>query len=118
MVTTLGKRYQLKPRDLEVALGPAIGPCCYEVKEDVSGQLSARWKGLTEQCLHVRNGKLFFDLRRLNLLQLEDAGIPRPQIFNIGPCTSCEPEDFFSYRRDSADSLHDTGRQLSFIGWQ
>ncbi len=118
MIRHLGERYQVKPEDLEVALGPAIGPCCYEIKEDVSKLLLARWKEITEQSLQERNGKLFLDLRKLSILQLDNVGIPHSKIFTIGPCTSCASDDFFSYRCDSDNGDHETGRQLSFIGWR
>jgi len=44
---------------------------------------------------------------------LEHAGVPLTQIYDVGPCTSCAPDEFFSYRREKKE----TGRQISFIGW-
>jgi polyphenol oxidase len=52
-------------------------------------------------------------LRRLNRAILEQAGVPSQQIYQVGPCTSCAPDEFFSYRREKKE----TGRQISFIGW-
>ena len=46
--------------------------------------------------------------------RLEDAGVPSEQIYQVGPCTSCAEDEFFSYRRDGIP----TGRQISFIGWE
>lgn len=113
MVDQLNKSYSVPSTSIEVALGPAIGPCCYEVREDVSVPLIEKWESLAEGCLERRNGKTFLDLRELNALLLEDAGVPSAQISMVGPCTSCATDDFFSYRRESKE----TGRQLSFIGW-
>jgi polyphenol oxidase len=98
---------------VEAAIGPAIGACCYEIKEDVSSSLIKQWGKLATECVENREGKTFLDLRRLNRLTLEQAGVPSKQIFDVGPCTSCAAEDFFSYRRER----HETGRQISFIGW-
>jgi copper oxidase (laccase) domain-containing protein len=98
---------------LEVALGPSIGICCYEVKDDVAGPLMKRWGKLTTPSIAVRDGKSFINLRRLNRDILRAAGLPGNQLFQVGPCTSCTPEDFFSYRRERSE----TGRQMSFIGW-
>jgi hypothetical protein len=113
MVRHLKESYGVEPASIEAALGPAIGPCCYEVREDVSVPLMEKWGSLAEGCLERRNGKTFLDLRELNGLLLEEAGVPPERIFSAGPCTSCAADDFFSYRREKKE----TGRQLSFIGW-
>lgn len=113
MARYLRERYGVEPTAVEAALGPAIGPCCYEIGSEVSLPLAQRWGQLAEGCLRAKGDKKFLDLRALNSLLLVSAGIPPTQIFNVGPCTSCAAEDFFSYRRDRRE----TGRQLSFIGW-
>jgi YfiH family protein len=112
-VRLLKTRYDVEPSELEVALGPSIGICCYEVKDDVAGPLMKRWGKLTTPSIAVRDGKSFINLRRLNRDILRAAGVPGNQLFQVGPCTSCTPEDFFSYRRERRE----TGRQMSFIGW-
>jgi purine-nucleoside/S-methyl-5'-thioadenosine phosphorylase / adenosine deaminase len=109
----LKTRYGVEPSELEVALGPSIGICCYEVKDDVAGPLIKRWGKLTTPSIAVRYGKSFINLRRLNRDILRAAGVPGNQLFQVGPCTSCTPEDFFSYRRERSE----TGRQMSFVGW-
>ena len=113
MVRLLGEKYGLAASDMEVALGPSIGACCYEIQDDVTRPLLAEWGVLAESSVEQRNGKRFLDLRRLNRRILEKAGVPTGAIFEIGPCTSCTPDEFFSYRRERVE----TGRQLSFIGW-
>lgn len=113
MVDFMNAEHGISPERVEAAVGPAIGPCCYEVKEDVSRPLIDRRGKIATECVENREGKTFLDLRRLNRLTLEQAGVPSKQIFDVGPCTSCAAEDFFSYRRER----HETGRQISFIGW-
>jgi len=103
----------VSPHEIEVALGPSIGSCCYEVKDDVTGPLLKRWDGIAETSIQKRNRKTYLDLRQLNRGVLLETGIAATNIFQIGPCTSCSPNDFFSYRRERSE----TGRQLSFIGW-
>jgi YfiH family protein len=79
-------------------VGPAIGPCCYEVREDVSGPMRAAFgSGL------VRDGHL--DLRAAAERALRSAGCVRVE--HVEACTSCDPDRFFSHRRDGAA----TGRQ-------
>jgi YfiH family protein len=113
MVHLFAEKYGLAASDIEAALGPSIGACCYEIQDDVARPLLAHWGELAESSLEQRNGKRFLDLRRLNRAILEKAGIPAAAIFEIGPCTSCAADEFFSYRRERAE----TGRQLSFVGW-
>jgi YfiH family protein len=106
-------QYGIEADDLEVALGPSIGVCCYEVKEDVAVPLMKKWGKLTTPSIAVREGKSFINLRRLNRDILRASGVPGNQLFQAGPCTSCAAEEFFSYRRERSE----TGRQMSLIGW-
>jgi YfiH family protein len=113
MVRLLTTKYGIPPGEIEVALGPAIGPCCYEVREDVAGPLVEKWGEAARSSIQTRERKKFLDLRKLNRALLERDGVPASRIFSIGPCTSCAADDFFSYRREKKE----TGRQISFIGW-
>ena len=106
-------QYGIEADDLEVALGPSIGVCCYEVKEDVAVPLMKKWGKLTTPSIAVREGKSFINLRRLNRDILGASGVPANRLFQAGPCTSCAAEEFFSYRRERSE----TGRQMSLIGW-
>ncbi len=113
MVRALKEDHGVDPASIEAALGPSIGPCCYEVGPEVVASMVQRWGSLAELSLQVKNGKSFLDLRAMNVSLLENAGVPPLQIFKVGPCTSCAKGDFFSYRREKTE----TGRQMSFIGW-
>lgn len=106
-------QYGIAAADLEVALGPSIESCCYEVQDDVAGPLMKRWGNLMTPSIVVRDGKSWISLRRLNRDILRASGIPRKQLYELGPCTGCAADDFFSYRRLRSE----TGRQMSFIGW-
>jgi YfiH family protein len=105
--------YEVEPADLEVALGPSIGVCCYEVKEDVAAPLMKKWGPLTTPSIRVAAGKTFVNLSRLNRDIVRAAGVPGAQLHQIGPCTACSPDEFFSYRRERSE----TGRQISVVGW-
>jgi YfiH family protein len=106
-------QYDVAASDLEVALGPSIGICCYEVNDDVAGPLMKKWGSLTTPSIAVKNGKSFVNLSRLNRDILRESGVPGKQLFQVGPCTRCAAEDFFSYRREGGE----TGRQISVVGW-
>lgn len=68
-------------------VGPAIGPCCYEVGEEVSARFD---RDLTA------DGRL--DLRRAAERALRAAGVER--VDHVDLCTCCHPKLFFSHRRD------------------
>jgi YfiH family protein len=106
--------HSLLPSEIEVALGPSINACCYEVKKDVAEPLIETWGGLAESCLQTRDHKIYLNLRSLNQVILQRAGVSESRIFQVGPCTSCAADEFFSYRREHKE----TGRQMSFIGWE
>ncbi len=84
-------------RGAAAAVGPGIGPCCYEVGEEVARPYRARFG---DGVLRGRN----LDLPAAALRVLRDAGCA---VEHIDLCTSCDEERFFSHRRDGVQ----TGRQ-------
>jgi YfiH family protein len=76
---------------LAAAIGPGIGPCCYEVRDDVAGPFRTRFGREI-----VSDGRL--DLWRAAERTLLDAGVA--QVERVDLCTSCHPDLFFSHRRD------------------
>ncbi len=95
-------------RDLLAAVGPAIGPCCYEV----SPELAARFRAeLGPDVASARAGGGRVDLWLANELVLRSAGLAPARIEVVGRCTSCEDRVFFSHRRDRGR----TGRQVGFV---
>jgi len=106
-------RYGVDAGDLEVALGPSIGVCCYEVNDDVASPLMKQWGALTTPSVAMKDGKPHINLSRLNRDILRHAGVPGTQLFQLGPCTRCAAEDFYSYRREGGE----TGRQIGVVGW-
>jgi YfiH family protein len=83
------------------AVGPGIGPCCYRVGDEVLAAFEALGPGL------AADGML--DLRRAVRRLLERAGVGSVEV--SGECTSCQPELFFSHRRDGGR----TGRQAGLV---
>jgi YfiH family protein len=83
---------------LRAAIGPAIGPCCYEVGEEVAAPYRERFG---DDVVRGRHLDLWTSAERA----LRAAGIE--QVDRFDRCTACEPETFFSHRRDAGR----TGRQ-------
>ena len=112
-VRALTERYSVTADSLTAAIGPCIGPCCYEVGEELIGAFQdAGWGPADCDPWFVRrDGRLYLDIWRANTDQLRRAGVPDAQIHVSRLCTSCHPGWFYSYRRDGAG----TGRLAGFI---
>jgi purine-nucleoside/S-methyl-5'-thioadenosine phosphorylase / adenosine deaminase len=83
------------------AIGPGIGPCCYEVGEEVLSRF--------DEMEGVARGRML-DLTAVAQRLLERAGVSAVE--SSGLCTSCNPELFYSHRRDGER----TGRQAG-LAW-
>jgi YfiH family protein len=83
---------------VRAAIGPGIGPCCYEVGDEVRERFPAE----------AADGRML-DLKLAARRALEAAGVR--EVHDAGLCTSCDPERFFSHRRDNGV----TGRQAGIV---
>ncbi len=114
-VAILHSEFGSRPGDLLAAVGPSIGPCCYEVGGDVRSAFgpqlngSATWFTDASQSvdgnppfrpLMPRPGKWFFDSWRAARDQLIAAGVPGVRIYVAALCTASHADLFCSYRRD------------------
>jgi len=107
-----GRRYGIPPSQVEAALGPAIGGCCYEVGLEVRAAFRSRvGQPLGEVGFTVRGDRLVLDLRTFLVAELAGFGVAHVEI--VGPCTACHTDLLYSYRKEGS-----TGRQLSWIGWR
>jgi YfiH family protein len=98
------------PAERTAWIGPAIGPCCYEVGADVADQVVAAIA--PEVASSGPNGKPHLDLQAAARRQLEAAGVG--QVFVLPVCTRCEEEKLWSYRREGKAA----GRNLAFLWWR
>ena len=97
-----------QPTRIRVALGPSIGPCCFEVGPDVVDEFRAAFGDVPGMVVAGPN-KDHIDLRVASRTVLERAGVT--QIDDRPPCTKCERDRFFSYRRDGKEG----GVHMGFI---
>lgn len=98
-VRVLADRFGASALRLEAALGPHIGPCCFEVGRAVLDPLS-RLPGGDRWVSRRAGDKGYFDLGGFVRWQLADAGLAPERIMALGLCTRCEPSLFSSYRRE------------------
>ena len=107
-VSSMTDNYSCRGSDVLAVIGPAIGRCCYEVRDDLASQFASRF-GAGENWIREKgDGKFLLDLVELNRIQLRAAGVSRIEVMNICTCCGGLP----SYRRDGSSA----GRMLSFIG--
>jgi len=125
-----------RPEDLIAAIGPAIGPCCYAVGEEVFSDFDSQFAYARELFFEVFNAdplparypalfpgrrapghpaegsQLHVDLIAANRRQLLAAGLRPQAIQAVGGCTQCHPELFFSHRGSGGRA----GRMMAVIG--
>jgi polyphenol oxidase len=111
VIRLLFERYNSNPQNLLVAVGPSIGPCCFEVDEETAD--SFRHQEDDEAFLYPaeKQKKWIVDLTEANRRQMINCGIPEDNIDLSNLCTSCRQDLFFSHRGSGGI----TGRQLNFI---
>jgi len=102
--------FSSKTGDMVAAIGPSIGPCCYQVDEQVyrameAGGASPYFRPCQE------DSRWMLDLPSLNRRHLVEAGLIPESIEMSGLCTACLPDLFYSHRGESGR----TGRLLNFL---
>ncbi len=105
VIRMMGTEFGSIPIDLWIAMGPAIGSCCYEIDDRA---FFREWEPFA---VPKGGGKWMLDLSAINIDQMKKEGVPEDQITRIDVCTRCHSHLFFSYRGEGT-----TGRQLSFVG--
>ncbi len=99
-VRAMTDAFGTRPEDCLAAIGPAIGPCCYEVGDEVAGEFRNAFPQFAAEILSEQNGTIHLDLWNANRLQLEEAGLLPGHIEMAETCTSCHSRTFFSYRAE------------------
>lgn len=97
--------------DIRVALGPSIGPCCFEVGPEVVAEFRDAL-GDVPGLVVTGPRKDHVDLRVALRTAVERAGVRPEHVDDRPPCTKCEADRFFSYRRDGREG----GVHMGFIG--
>ena len=113
-VAALAGGFGCHPEDLRVALGPCIGPCCFDVGPEVAAAFEAAWPGAHAQGVVVETAGFQprVDLRQCLRLQLQAAGVLPEHIDASSDCTACDPAGrFYSFRH----SGRQTGQLVGFI---
>jgi YfiH family protein len=99
-IRTCVNEFGAKAEQMQIAIGPSIGPCCYEVDEPVIAPLRTRYPAWPGVLRDTTEGKGVLDLKLLIHHQIRASGIPDDQIGRLDHCTHCRSDLFYSYRRE------------------
>ncbi len=135
-VGEMRRHFGTQPRDLKAAIGPGIRGCCYEVGPEVRSTFESQFDYAsalfreTKETNEIHEKypllfltarapghsdlpkKIFLDLAEANRRQLLDTGVPAKNITDLGLCTSCHLDMFFSHRAEKGK----TGRMMAVSG--
>jgi hypothetical protein len=110
------REFGSKPEEICAALGPRIGPCCFEVRADVFNAFQEAGLGM-EVFREAGHETWRLDLAAANAAQLAVAGLPAENIEVLDYCTFCHEDLFWSHRRDvTKGGAKKTGRMWSSVG--
>lgn len=125
-----------RPSDLKAAIGPGIRGCCYQVGPEVRSAFESQFGYADELFRETKERdeihekypllfltsrspghselpkQIFLDLAEANRRQLISAGVSAKNISNLGLCTSCHVDMFFSHRAEKGI----TGRMMAAVG--
>lgn len=104
----MAEAFGTRPQDCLAALGPAIGPCCYEVDDPVANLFGEAYG---EPVLSRREDRWFVDLWGANRAGLAAAGVSAGQVYGSGLCTACRRDLFYSHRAEGGR----TGRMAAVL---
>jgi len=135
-VGEMRRHFGSRPADLKAAIGPGIRGCCYQVGQEVRDQFESQFGYSNELFretketneIHERYPllfltsrapghselpkQIFLDLAEANRRQLTSVGVPARNISDVGLCTSCHLNRFFSHRAEKGK----TGRMMAAVG--
>lgn len=96
-VARMAEAFGSRPEDIRAAIGPSIGPCCFETDEDVPAAMKQKLGGWCETFIRRKGTKYSVDLQGLNAEHLRRAGVR--EIADSGMCTCCRSDEFWSHRK-------------------
>ena len=114
-VSALQTSYGVRPERIIAAVGPSVGPCCYEVSESTfqTFRQAGHHPSVLERWFEPRpSGKFHLDLWRATRDQLEGAGVMPDNIHIAELCTKTHADVFHSYRVKGTEA----GRMIGIIG--
>ena len=103
------------PTKCLAAIAPSIGSCCYEVGDNVISACKKNFPNHINELVNERDGKIYIDLWKANLIQLIEVGMKEENIDIARECTCCKSSWYFSYRAAHHSGQDETGRIAAII---
>jgi YfiH family protein len=111
-IQEMQRAFGSNPAELLAAIGPGIRACCFEVGAEVVRLFEECYpESQIAQPLPGQPEKHRIDLCKILQIQMDASGIPPRNRHDLGICTCCNAQDFFSYRAEGSAS----GRMMAVI---
>lgn len=95
-VEAMCREFGCRAENLRAAIGPSIGPCCFETDGEVPQALMDTYGPLAQMFILRKNGKFYPDLKKINAQALKNAGV---SVIDVSrDCTMCNHQRFWSHR--------------------
>ena len=112
MVEVMQANCGTAPSDLLVGISPGLGPCCYEVRDDLVAVFLETFSGEAQRFfLKQPGGQIHLDMWTTVLWQLQEMGVRPEHIELANICTACHTDEFYSHRAEKGK----TGRFANLI---
>ena len=95
-VRAMAEQFGCDPRNIRAAIGPNIGPCCFETDRNVPVAMLERFGADAGEFIRRSGEKYYVNLKEINALALRRAGVGQIEISQA--CTVCSHERFWSHR--------------------
>jgi YfiH family protein len=109
-VSVMRGSYASQSGDLWAAIGPGIEGCCFEISPSLAEEVKINFPDY-EHILQIESGRCCWNLPLTIRQMLLQTGIHSDNISVCSLCTTCNPDLFFSYRRDGGT----TGRMGALL---
>ena len=96
-VTAMADTYGCDPKNIRAAIGPNIGPCCFQTDADVPSAMVNALGSDAEAWIRPQGNKFYVNLKEINALWLRRAGVEQIAISPL--CTACRQDLFWSHRK-------------------
>ncbi len=96
-VQAMMNTFATRPQDLIAGIAPSIGPCCYQIGDDVIARVREAYTN-ADDLLVSHNGGVHLDLWQANATQLRALGVEQIEMSNV--CTAHRTDDFYSWRAE------------------
>lgn len=95
-VEAMVRHFGSKPEDIQAAIGPNIGQCCFQTDGDVPDAMLSAFGRHVESFIRSEGDKFYVNLKEINALVLRQAGVRQIDIST--DCTACQSRRFWSHR--------------------